>query len=90
MKLVTLATCNLNQWAMDFETNLKNIMESIRQAKQKGATYRIGPELEISGYGCEDHFLEEDTYLHSWESIVKLLSTDLTDGILCDIGMPIT
>ena len=20
-----------------------------------------GPELEVPGYGCEDHFLEEDT-----------------------------
>jgi hypothetical protein len=37
----TLATCSLNQWAMDFEGNLKRILESIRQAKQAGATYRV-------------------------------------------------
>jgi hypothetical protein len=24
-----------------------------RQAKAAGAKYRLGPELEISGYGCE-------------------------------------
>ena len=35
MKLVTLATCNLDQWAMDFEGNLKRILESIRLAKEK-------------------------------------------------------
>ena len=57
-KLVRIATCNLNQWAMDFDGNLERVMESIRQAKAEGATFRVGPELEISGYGCEDHFLE--------------------------------
>lgn len=47
----------------------------------------IGPELELCGYGCEDHFYEEDTVLHCWESIAKLLDSDVTDNILCDIGM---
>lgn len=53
------------------------------------AKYRLGPELEVSGYGCEDHFLEGDTFLHCWEIIVKILESDLTDDILCDIGMPV-
>lgn len=26
---ITLATCTLNQWAMDFEGNFKRILESI-------------------------------------------------------------
>ena len=87
-KLVTVATCNLNQWAMDFTGNLTRIEESIRVAKERGARYRCGPELEISGYGCEDHFHEGDTILHCWQSLASLLSGDLTDGILCDVGMP--
>jgi NAD+ synthase (glutamine-hydrolysing) len=33
MQLTTLATCNLNQWALDFEGNLERISESIRIAK---------------------------------------------------------
>ena len=89
MKLVTLATCNLNQWAMDFEGNLERIAVSIQIAKEKGARYRLGPELEISGYGCEDHFLEQDTFLHSWECLAEILKGDLTAGMLCDIGMPV-
>ncbi|GAB1193041.1 hypothetical protein APSETT444_002243 [Aspergillus pseudonomiae] len=47
--LVTLATCSLNQWALDFEGNCERIIESIRQAKKAGATLRVGPELEITG-----------------------------------------
>ncbi|MBE2198067.1 MAG: NAD(+) synthase [Anaerolinea sp.] len=89
MQLTTLATCNLNQWALDFEGNLQRIAESIRIAKTRGARYRLGPELEIPGYGCQDAFLEGDTLRHSWECLAQLLDSDLTDDILCDVGMPI-
>jgi NAD+ synthase (glutamine-hydrolysing) len=72
---MTLATCNLNQWALDWEPNVARIILSIKIAKAKGgdtnvlpqytthrtdsyiATLRVGPELEITGYGCYDHFL---------------------------------
>ncbi|KAL3691309.1 hypothetical protein R1sor_004960 [Riccia sorocarpa] len=89
MRLVKLATCNLNQWAMDFTGNLARICESIEEARQAGAAYRVGPELEICGYGCEDHFLELDTCTHSLECLGEILKSGLTDGIVCDIGLPI-
>ena len=81
-----LATCNLNNWALDFDGNLDRIIDSIQQAKAQGARYRLGPELEISGYSCEDHFLELDTFTHSYQSLVSILDSDLTDDILCDVG----
>jgi len=86
---VTVATCNLNQWALDFDGNIARIRESIHRAKEAGASYRLGPELEVPGYMCEDHFLEMDTFTHSWEALADLLVDDTTDGILCDIGMPV-
>ncbi|XP_054266453.1 glutamine-dependent NAD(+) synthetase isoform X2 [Macrosteles quadrilineatus] len=43
----TLAACTLNQWSLDFEGNLSRILQSIQTAKEAGATYRSGPELEI-------------------------------------------
>lgn len=49
--LVTLATCSLNQWVLDWEGNLTRIKQSILKAKEAGATLRTGPELEASGYG---------------------------------------
>lgn len=42
LRLARLATCNLDQWAMDFEGNLKRIIKSIELAKEQGATYRVG------------------------------------------------
>ncbi|GJN07694.1 hypothetical protein PR202_ga25546 [Eleusine coracana subsp. coracana] len=65
MRLLRVATCNLNQWAMDFDTNLRNVKDSITRAKAAGAAIRVGPELELTGYGCEDHFLEQDTTAHA-------------------------
>jgi NAD+ synthase (glutamine-hydrolysing) len=47
--LVTVATCNLNQWTLDFEGNTKRIVESIQKAKAANARLRVGPELEICG-----------------------------------------
>ncbi|KAI5294424.1 glutamine-dependent NAD(+) synthetase [Ascosphaera acerosa] len=87
--LVTVATCALRQWALDFEGNTARIIESIRTAKAKGAKIRVGPELEISGYGCMDHFLEQDLYLHCWEMLERILSDVSLHGILIDVGMPV-
>jgi NAD+ synthase (glutamine-hydrolysing) len=85
--LITLATCSLNQWALDFDGNLKRILQSIAIAKERGATLRVGPELEITGYGCLDHFLEGDTVMHSWEVLSKILHSEEAKDIVCDIGM---
>ena len=53
MRKCILSTCQLNQWSLDFDGNLNRIVESIRLAKLQGARYRLGPELEVCGYGCE-------------------------------------
>ncbi|XP_075401339.1 glutamine-dependent NAD(+) synthetase isoform X2 [Tenrec ecaudatus] len=86
---VTLATCALNQWALDFEGNLQRILKSIEIAKSRGARYRLGPELEICGYGCWDHYYESDTLLHSFQVLAALLASPLTEDIICDVGMPV-
>uniref|UniRef100_A0A671FWD7 Glutamine-dependent NAD(+) synthetase n=1 Tax=Rhinolophus ferrumequinum TaxID=59479 RepID=A0A671FWD7_RHIFE len=86
---VTVATCALNQWALDFEGNLQRILKSIEIAKQKGARYRLGPELEICGYGCWDHYHESDTLLHSLQVLAALLESPVTQDIICDVGMPV-
>ncbi|XP_054999963.1 glutamine-dependent NAD(+) synthetase isoform X2 [Sorex araneus] len=86
---VTVATCALNQWALDFEGNLQRILKSIEIAKQRGARYRLGPELEICGYGCWDHYYESDTLLHSFQVLAALLEAPVTQDIICDVGMKI-
>lgn len=72
---VTVAVATLNQWAMDFEGNMNRILQSIIEARELGAQYRTGPELEVTGYSCEDHFQEPDTLLHAWEVLAYLLQS---------------
>ena len=43
---------------IDIQGNYERILRSIQLAKEQGAMLRVGPELEIPGYGCLDHFLE--------------------------------
>ncbi|BDD58745.1 glutamine-dependent NAD(+) synthetase [Monascus purpureus] len=88
-RLITLATCSLNQWALDFEGNTARIIESIRKAKEAGATMRVGPELEITGYGLLDHFLEGDTFLHSWEMLARIIDHPDCQDIVVTVGMPV-
>lgn len=89
MNTTVLATCNLNQWALDFSGNYERIRLSIERAREQGAKYRVGPELETCAYGCEDHFLEQDTFTHSWQVIARIIEDGLSNDILIDIGAPV-
>jgi NAD+ synthase (glutamine-hydrolysing) len=87
--IAIVATCTLNQWALDFKENKRRILESIKVAKSLGCKYRIGPELEICGYDCEDHFYELDTTKFSWKALAEIIVDPICSDILCDVGMPV-
>ncbi|KAF2786729.1 glutamine-dependent NAD(+) synthetase with GAT domain-containing protein [Melanomma pulvis-pyrius CBS 109.77] len=87
MSFAVVAAATLSSTPLDFEGNLKRILESIRLAREAGATLRTGPELEISGYSCLDHFLERDTFHHSCEVLAKIVENPVCKGMLIDVGM---
>jgi len=89
MAFAVVATCALDQWAMDFQGNYERILASCEQARARGARFRLGPELEITGYGCEDHFLEIDTTQHALEVLQQLLRAGASRDLLCDFGLPV-
>lgn len=89
-RLITISTANLNQSALNFENNINNIIDAIKEAKEAGSQILLTSELSIPSYGCEDHFLELDTYDHCWECLAKLLEDpDLTQNIFVVVGMPV-
>ena len=89
MRVVTVATTSLNQWQLDFVGNLERCKKSILRAKLKKAKYRVGPELELTGYGCEDAFLENDTVTHAWELVRELMIDEQLRDIVIDTGLPL-
>lgn len=58
MSLVRICACSLKQWSLDFENNTRRIIESVQKAHANNAKIRSGPELEVTGYSCGDHFYE--------------------------------
>jgi NAD+ synthase (glutamine-hydrolysing) len=86
---VKVGLCSLNNDPLDFKNNLRKIMLSIEECKRLNCSIRVGGELDISGYACEDHFLEYDTIFHSWDVIKDILVSGVTNGIVAEVGCPI-
>ena len=82
---IGLAVCTLNQFALEFSGNLQRILRSLDECVARHASIRIGPELEICGYSCEDAFFEEDTVYHSWQVLAELLTKNYRN-LLIDVG----
>jgi hypothetical protein len=48
MSRVTVSSCNLNQWALDFDGNVKRTIESIEVAKARGARCEMDLDRETA------------------------------------------
>lgn len=52
----------------------------------------IYPTVQLTfyvGYGCLDHHLESDTFLHSWEVLADIIQNPLTKSMVIDLGLPV-
>ena len=85
-KLKIAGAC-LNQTPIDWENNLKNIKESIFQARAQKVDILCLPELSITGYGCEDLFLSEWLPEKALEKLVQIIGC--TNEIAVCIGLPV-
>lgn len=85
--VVCISSCVLNQWAMNFSGNVERILSAISEAKSAGSKLLLTSELSITGYGCEDHFLESGTLFQSILSLADLLQRAPSD-IVFVVGMP--
>jgi len=88
-RLATIATCQLNQWVLDFDGNRDRIIQAVIEAKKGGARLVLTPELCIPGYGLLDHFLELDVYTHSWEVVAEIIAHPECQDIIIDLGLPV-
>jgi hypothetical protein len=41
MSIIKVATCQLDQWALDFDANLERVKKSIREAKAQVTNFHI-------------------------------------------------
>ncbi len=82
-----LGSAALNQLPLDWSGNYTRIVAAIERARSAGVSWLCLPELTISGYGCADAFLIEQTYRSAWDVLVRLLPH--TAGIGVAVGLPL-
>ena len=87
MKLVKVAAGVLNQTPLSWEHNRNNIIDIIREAKQKEVSILCLPEMCITGYGCEDAFYSPGVHETAAEMLSQILPE--TKGIAVCVGLPL-
>jgi NAD+ synthase (glutamine-hydrolysing) len=77
----------LNQTPIDWDNNIKNIVEAICAAKEDQVEILCLPELCITGYGCEDLFLSHWVPQKALDSLAYILP--YTQNIAIAVGLPV-
>ncbi|QDV05710.1 Glutamine-dependent NAD(+) synthetase [Planctomycetes bacterium Poly30] len=88
MDRIHFATAAVNQTPLDWSGNLDRCKRAIAEARRRGATVVLLPELALPGYGCEDAFHAAHIEHRSWESLSALCS-DVTAGMVVGVGLPV-
>jgi NAD+ synthase (glutamine-hydrolysing) len=86
MSNLKVGAATLNQTPLDWERNKHNIIDALGEARRAGVKVLCLPEMAITGYGCEDHFLSEQVITTAWEIVCDLLPQ--TSGIFTCFGIP--
>lgn len=87
MKTIVLAATALNQTPLAWESNLRNAIAAVQEARERGASMVCLPELCLSGYGCEDAFLSPNTHERAWACLRAILPE--THGLIVSLGLPV-
>lgn len=77
----------VNQIPLDWENNLRNIIDAIGEAKQQKIRVLCLPELCLTGYGCEDLFLAKWVSQVAWVKLQTIVPH--TEDITVSVGLPI-
>jgi len=87
MKLIKVGAAILNQTALDWEHNQRNIIAAIREARAQRVSVLCLPELAVTGYGCEDAFHSPSVHKIAWQMLQGILPA--TKGIIVAVGLPV-
>lgn len=86
MKYIKVAGACVNQTPLDWEGNLKHLLQAVRAAKNQEVALLCLPELSITGYGCEDTFFSDYILEYALASLEKLRIA--SSDIILSVGLP--
>ena len=87
MPLIKVASGVVNQTPMAWESNTRNIINAIEEAKKQHVSLLCLPELCISGYGCDDYFFAPDLAEQALKCLIEIVHE--TSGIVVAVGLPV-
>lgn len=91
MQRLKIAAGFVNQTPLDWDGNLQNILDVVKEAEAQAVCLLCLPELCLTGYGCEDAFLSCDVQKRALDQLYNLtgaLARLKTDMVVC-VGLPL-
>lgn len=86
---ITVAAAVPSVKVADTEYNVKQIENFVAQAEGKGVEIIVFPELSITGYSCQDLFLQQLLIEQSEVAVMQLLDFTRKLDIICIVGAPV-
>lgn len=87
MAMYKIAGAALNQTPIDWENNVKNIVQAIGTSIEDKIDILCLPELCITGYGCEDLFLHDWVHRRALQYLPEIV--DASKNITVAVGLPL-
>ena len=86
MKFIKVAGACVNQTPLDWDQNAENLIQAVREARDRKVSLLCLPELSISGYGCEDAFFSDYVLEASLDKLEEIAL--VCDDITVSVGLP--
>ena len=87
MRILRVGSASINTTPLDFENNQRFMMEALVRARDNQIQFLCFPELVVSGYGCEDEFLNLGTLRKSEEVLRNIIPH--TSGMTVAVGIAV-
>jgi NAD+ synthase (glutamine-hydrolysing) len=87
MPLIKVAAGVLNQTPMAWESNTKNIIDAIEEARRQQVSLLCLPEFCITGYGCEDYYFAHDLEVQAQKCLLEIV--EHTQDMIVGLGLPL-
>lgn len=86
---ITVAAAVPSVKVADTEYNVKQIEDFVAQAEGKGVEIIVFPELSVTGYSCQDLFLQQLLVEQAEVAVMQLLDFTRKLDIICIVGAPV-
>lgn len=86
---ITVAAAIPSIKVADTEYNIKQIEDFVAQAEGRGVEIIVFPELSVTGYSCQDLFLQQLLVEQAEVAVMQLLDFSRKLDIICIVGAPV-